>query len=145
MVAGGNGSNSPQVLLAKRNIQLWMVYRPLMEQRVKGIMALPWVKPYDIDLVRLYAKDMTFIDIVDSWVEAVGGPFTDNMELQPVLNKIRWTVENHAARHAERLLLTPASRAHLRLDRNSFKTIDDVEAFLLQQADEVESAQTAQP
>ena len=107
------------------------IYKPMMEHRVRSIMRLPWVKPYDLDVVRLYAKNITFLDIIDSYVEAVGGPLGTNGNVLPVLNKVRWTVENAATRQADKLLLTPAARAQAGVGRTKFSDLEDVEGYLL--------------
>lgn len=107
------------------------IYRPLMEHRVRQILRLPWVKPYDIDTVRNYSKNITFLDVIDSYVEAVGGPLGVNGQVLPVLNKIRWTVENAATRQADKLLLTPAARAQAGVGRTKFADLEDVESYLL--------------
>lgn len=111
-----------------------MIYRPLMEKRVRNILRLPWVKPYDIDSVRAFAKAQTFLDIIDNYIEATGGPITEKGDVVPMLQKMRWVVENNATRLAQQLLLTPASRAQAGLDRKKFSDIEDVEAYLWEAA-----------
>ncbi len=95
------------------------LYSEIQAQRIQNIMALPHILPEHIDLVVRYAKNLTFLDIIDAWVMKMS-PFRRNEETgigyQAVLDK-RWTVDGRCDRQAAELALTPASRRMLGFDK----------------------------
>lgn len=86
-----------------------------MDDMVKKIVALPWIRPEDMPLIELYVRNWIFLFIVDKWL-SITGPFridvTEGLSAKGIL-KQRWVAENSLSRLANQLGLSPESRKSL--------------------------------
>ena len=95
------------------------LFSEIQAQRIQNIMSLPHVLPEHMDLVSRYCRNLTFLDIVDSWLMKMG-PFRRDEETDIVYQGIlerRFTIDRRCDSQAAELALTPASRRALGFDK----------------------------
>lgn len=85
---------------------------------IETITVLPQIQPEDLPVVVEYARQVVFVQLIDTWIGEVG-PFLPGasegfLEPQPALGGLRYTAAGHIARLSDRLGLNPAARAKLR-------------------------------
>ncbi len=105
----------------------------ILESRIRKYSAVAHIEETDVELVVLYAKALTTIDLINSYASAVG-PFKrqstkEGLDVLPILN-YKTRIEKQAVDLARELGLTPAVRRRLELEQRKRGEEFDVDALL---------------
>ncbi len=105
----------------------------ILESRIRKYSAVPHIEETDVELVVMYSKALTTVDLISAYASAVG-PFTkqstkEGLDVLPILN-YKTKIEKQALDLAKELGLTPAVRRRLELEQRKRGEEFDVDALL---------------
>ena len=109
----------------------------ILEARIRKYSAVPHIEETDIDLIVLYSKALTSVDLINAYVSAVG-PFRkqstrEGLDVAPILNyKVK--IEKQALDLAKEIGATPAVRRRLQLEQRKHGEELDVDVMLNERA-----------
>ena len=108
-------------------------FSKILQARIRKYSAVPHIEETDVDLIVLYSKALTTIDLINSYASAVG-PFKkqstkEGLDVLPILN-YKTRIEKQALDLAKELGLTPAVRRRLELEQRKRGEEFDVDALL---------------
>ncbi len=109
----------------------------ILEARIRKYSAMPHIEETDLDLIVLYSKALTSVDLINAYVSAVG-PFKkhstrEGLDVAPILNyKVK--IEKQALDLAKEIGMTPAVRRRLQLEQRKLGEELDVDVMLNERA-----------
>ncbi len=105
----------------------------ILEARIRKYSRVPHIEENDLELVVMFCKALTTVDLISAYASAVG-PFKrqstkEGLDVLPILN-YKTKIEKQALDLAKELGLTPAVRRRLELEQRKRGEEFDVDAML---------------